>query len=89
MAYGLISKGNGEVILSEEKHMSLSTGGGQAGQGYPAVFVYERHDQDSRYKPLGDVCETVSAKYGTGGGNTPIVLIKHEEDDMLCREEIL
>lgn len=27
VAYGLISKGNGEVILSEEKHMSLTTGG--------------------------------------------------------------
>ena len=38
-AYGLISKGNGEVILTEETHMSLSTGGGQAGQGYPAVLV--------------------------------------------------
>lgn len=39
VAYGLISKGNGEVILSEEKHMSLTTGGGQAGQGYPCVLV--------------------------------------------------
>ena len=27
VAYGLISKGNGEVILSKETHMSLSTGG--------------------------------------------------------------
>lgn len=42
------------------------------------VRVYERHDQDSRYKPLGDVCETVSAKYGTGGGNMPIVLTYEE-----------
>ena len=36
--------------------------------------MYERHDQDSRYKPLGDVCETVSAKYGTGGGSEVLVL---------------
>jgi len=28
-SYGLITKGNGDVILSTEKHMSLSTGGGQ------------------------------------------------------------
>ena len=56
---------------------------------HAVCIAYERHDQDSRYKPLGDVSETVSAKYGTGGGNTPIVLIKYEEDDMLCREEIL
>lgn len=33
-------------------------------------LVYESHNQDSRYRPLGDICETVSAKYGTGGGAT-------------------
>ena len=37
--YGVISKGNGETILSPEKHMALSTGGGQAGQGYPCAMV--------------------------------------------------
>lgn len=26
------------------------------------------------YEPFGDACETVQAKYGTGGGNTPIVM---------------
>ena len=36
--------------------------------------VYENHSQDSRYKALGETCETVSAKYGTGGNNTPLVL---------------
>ena len=45
--------------------------------GNYAVLVYERHDQDSRYKPLGEISETVSAKDGTGGGNTPIV-VKYE-----------
>lgn len=38
----------------------------------PAVF--ENHSQDSRYKLLEDVSETVSAKYGTGGNNMPIVV---------------
>ena len=38
VVHGLVSKGNGEAFLMPEKHMSLSTGGGQAGQGYPAVF---------------------------------------------------
>ncbi len=52
----------------------------------PVVLVYESHNQDSRYNPLGEVCETVSAKYGTGGGNQPIVL-RYEED--VRREEIL
>jgi DNA (cytosine-5)-methyltransferase 1 len=35
--------------------------------------VFENHGQDSRYRDMGEVCETVSAKYGTGGGNQPIV----------------
>lgn len=34
----------------------------------PVVLVYESHGQDCRYKPLKDVCSTVSQKYGTGGG---------------------
>lgn len=37
-AYGLITKGNGEALLMNEKHCSLCTGGGQLGQGYPAVL---------------------------------------------------
>jgi len=40
----------------------------------PIVMVFESHGQDARYRPMGDVCETISAKYGTGGGNAPIVL---------------
>lgn len=45
----------------------------------PVVLVYESHGQDARYRPLGEVCETISAKYGLGGGNAPIV-VKYEED---------
>ena len=36
--------------------------------------VYENHSQDSRYKELDGICETVSAKYGTGGNNQPLVV---------------
>ena len=36
--------------------------------------VFENHSQDSRYKELGSVSETVSSKYGTGGNNQPIVV---------------
>jgi DNA (cytosine-5)-methyltransferase 1 len=45
VCYGLVSKGNGEAFLMEEKHMSLSCGGGQAGQGYPAIV--ERRTDDA------------------------------------------
>lgn len=51
--------------------------------GAPAVMVYESHGQDCRYKPLGDVCSTVSQKYGTGGNNVPIVVINDEREEVL------
>ena len=35
--------------------------------------VYENHGQDSRIKRLDDVAPTISAKYGTGGNNVPLV----------------
>ena len=38
--------------------------------------VYENHSQDTRYKELEEVSETVSAKYGTGGNNQPLVVPK-------------
>jgi len=37
------------------------------------TIAYEHHAQDSRVKELPEVCSTVTAKYGTGGGNMPIV----------------
>ena len=38
ISYGVVSKGNGEAWCIEEKHMALSTGGGQAGQGFPCTM---------------------------------------------------
>lgn len=35
--------------------------------------VYDNHWKDSRIKRLGDVAPTVSAMYGTGGNNIPLV----------------
>ena len=37
-SYGVVSKGNGDAFISEERHTALSTGGGEAGQGYPCVM---------------------------------------------------
>jgi len=31
------------------------------------------------YEPFGDICETVQAHYGTGGGNTPLVMGENME----------
>ncbi len=38
-AAGVVSKGNGDCFLTEECHTSLSSGGGQAGQGYPFILA--------------------------------------------------
>lgn len=41
---GVVTKGNGEAWLMPEKHMSLSIGGGQAGQGYPCIVIVNEAD---------------------------------------------
>ena len=37
------------------------------------VVAYENHPSDSRVKEMGDVCQTVTSSWGTGGGNIPFV----------------
>jgi DNA (cytosine-5)-methyltransferase 1 len=37
------------------------------------MMVYETHPADSRVKEMGDICQTVTNRLGTGGGNVPIV----------------
>ena len=150
VASGIVTKGNGDCFLSEERHTALTAGGGQAGQGYPCVLtaafsagqgskaggigyqeecsptlkaaesgtnmvpsvlclndqggsvmdcsenvsgtlraqehghqplVYENHGVDSRYTGPHKVAPTMSARYGTGGNNTPLV---EQEADAIC-----
>jgi DNA (cytosine-5)-methyltransferase 1 len=38
------------------------------------VTVYETHPADSRVKEMGNVCQTVTSRWGTGGGNVPIAV---------------
>lgn len=54
-------------------HWAKGTGG-PARDECQNLVVFENHAQDSRVREMGDVCSTVSTKYGTGGGNTPIVV---------------
>lgn len=51
-----------------EVHAPLRTA---QGHGAPAV-MYENHAADSRIKQV-DVAPTMTAKYGTGGGNVPLI----------------
>jgi DNA (cytosine-5)-methyltransferase 1 len=40
------------------------------------LVVYENHPSDSRVKEMGEVCQTVTSTWGTGGGNIPFVGMK-------------
>ncbi len=137
-AAGVVSKGDGGCFLTPEIHTSLTSGGGQAGQGYPCVFtagfcgnagasargigfqpecsptlktgtapsvlclndqggsvmacsedvtgtlraqehghqplVFDNHGQDARFKGPVKASQTVSAGFGMGGNNQPLVL---------------
>jgi DNA (cytosine-5)-methyltransferase 1 len=74
-ASGVVSKGNGEAFLTEEKHMSLSVGGGQAGQGYPCVMTNHKdalpQGADMYNGTLtGDVAATLNASSCDSGGHS-------------------
>ena len=58
-AYGVTAKGNGDVFISEERHTTLSAGGGQAGQGYPCCLQNSSGD---------DIAGTLDASYYKGVG---------------------
>ena len=66
--YGIVSKGNGEAWPIEEKHMALSCGGGQAGQGYPCAMVPCTLEPGIAAREGGhiyeDVCGTLRANMG-------------------------
>ena len=44
--------------------------------------VYQSHHMDARYTDCGEICETICARYGTGGGNMPIVIEESKLFDM-------
>jgi DNA (cytosine-5)-methyltransferase 1 len=37
------------------------------------MIAYENHPSDSRVKEMGDICQTVTSTWGSGGGNIPFV----------------
>lgn len=60
---------NANAAIGNDMCGSLKVGGSS-----PIVAeLYENHPNDSRVTGPHETCPTVSARYGTGGGNTPIV----------------
>lgn len=77
----------GEILFERESLSGDSESCGEEQQTYSGTLedcfdatggleqiVFENHSQDSCYRYMGDVNETVSAKYGTGGNNQPLVV---------------
>ena len=54
---------------------TLRANGGDLGGGSETFVatVYENHPNDSRVKEMGEVCTTVTSRWGTGGGDVPFV----------------
>ena len=70
-SWGLTTKGNGDAFLSEERHTALSTGRGQAGQGYPAAMIAVATQQGGAEVSEDGVCPTITAAAGMSGNNQP------------------
>ena len=47
--------------------------------------IYENHAQDARYDEK-DTCPTITSRYGTGGGNVPLVLTQNQIGEIRCSE---
>ena len=70
---GIVSKGNGGRFLTPERHTSLSSGGGQAGQGYPCILTTECLNpwdtQQARVFTPEGTAPTLAGADGGGGRN--------------------
>ena len=73
ITYGVTAKGNGDAFLSEEKHTTLSSGGGEPGQGYPAVCYgissYDSNAMKSSNPNSGIYEADTSRTLDNNGGN--------------------
>lgn len=84
------------LLESNQDHATIQTDGiattlpasmGMGGGYVPMVCdveVFENHSQDTRYRPLGEVCQSVSATFGMGGNNQPLVVKNSYCSDDKC-----
>ena len=75
----------GTIGYSENVTPTLK--GSASGNCMPSVLhvdapaIYEHHGMDARVKEFGDQSPTVTARFGTGGGNTPLM---QEANEVYC-----
>ena len=72
IAYGGTDGECADTVTSKWAKGSGGPAGDECGL-FVAHNVYETHPADSRVKDMGDVCQTVTSRWGTGGGNVPLV----------------
>jgi DNA (cytosine-5)-methyltransferase 1 len=58
----------GDKLGQNNQHIDSQKGG-----MFVQSQVFENHPADSRVKEMGEVCSTVVSRWGTGGGNLPMV----------------
>ena len=68
-------QGGKRIDLSEDMSGTL-----RANEKGHQPLVYENHGIDARIRESGEISPTVTARYGTGGGNTPLI----QESDVYC-----
>lgn len=74
ICFGLYENQRAKMRHYEDSQPTFTCGGGKAGQGTNMVFLYENHAQDNRVAGPLLVSPACTAHWGTGGGNTPLVL---------------
>ena len=72
-AYGVVTKGNGDAFISKERHTSLCSGGGQAGQGYPCAMQPIGADIYNLSVTGDKVCSLTAERYGSTGTSPKIL----------------
>ena len=78
-------------VLFERESLSGNTEKGQrkkqnSARNVAQSIVYENHPSDSRVKEMGEICQTVTSSWGTGGGNIPFVQAYGFEPGITKRE---
>lgn len=93
VASGVVTKGNGDCFLSEERHTALTAGGGQAGQGYPCVLTAAfSAGQGSKAGGIGyqEECSPTLKAAESGTNMVPSVLCINDQGGsvMDCSENV-
>ena len=71
--YGVVTKGNGDAFISLERHTALSTGGGQAGQGYPCAMQPIGADIYNLALTGDKVSSLTAGGYGSTGSSPKVI----------------